>query len=54
MGKELIPGEIMGEKYGVPSQLSEEQVMQLVSSLNSKDWVEQKLILNQKIAELHK
>lgn len=54
VGKFYIDGEIMGEKYGVPSQMSEEQVMQIVNSMNDKNWVEQKVILNEKLKEQNK
>jgi hypothetical protein len=54
VGEMLIPGEVLGEKYGVPSRLSEEQVMSYIESLKNPTFVEQKLILNQKLAELRK
>jgi len=44
-----IPGEIVGEKYGIPSDMSEEQVMSVINQMKNKTWVEQALILNKKL-----
>lgn len=45
----FINGETIGEKYGIPSNMSEEQVMSVINQMKQKDWVEKTVLLNAKL-----
>lgn len=47
----LIPGEVMGEKYGLPQDMSEEQVMSTINQMQQKDWLDRTIMLDQKLKQ---
>lgn len=46
-----INGEVMGEKYGLPQEMSEEQIMAVINQMKDKTWVEKTLLLDQKLKQ---
>jgi len=54
VGEFYINGEIVGEKYGVPSNMSEEQVEALTNQMKDKDWVQKNIILKTKLEAQNK
>lgn len=47
----IIPGEVMGEKYGLPQEMSEEQVMATINQMKQKDWLDRVVLLDQKLKQ---
>lgn len=47
----LINGEVMGEKYGLPQDMSEEQIMATINQMKDKTWVEKTITLDQKLKQ---
>lgn len=47
----IIPGETIDEKYGIPSSMSEEQVMSVTNQMKQKEWVEKAVILYNKLKQ---
>lgn len=50
--KMLINGEILGEQYGIPNKMTEEQIMAVTNQLKDKTYVEKIIALNSKLGNL--
>lgn len=46
-----INGEVMGEKYGLPQEMTEEEIMATINQMKDKTWVEKTLLLNRKLKQ---
>jgi len=47
----IIPGETVGEKYGIPSAMSEEQIMSVINQMKQKEWVDKAVTLYDKLKQ---